>query len=421
MFQRQWRPFFATKRRLGRRYSCVGRPSREFHAISQRPHPDEHPHKPAYDVRTREGLETCDSFLERKMGGCLLRARSSEVRTAARHFGSPTTPASGLSAAAAARRGFAQHLHPRAQLQQGTVHTSNFFDLLERIEMPKRKGVAEAAADMTHVKKAKSEANQAIHAPTRKEKLVEGINALSIDDFRSRFVQEDMLKYQANRKDSSRAFDVSLVAADWLTPGEYNASFNLIEETSRSDYESSTFGWHPRRKRKEMLEPEMKYLLVRSKGTEPMNERTTKSGDVDTSVLGFLSFMVDHDSSPTVPVLYIYEIHLAESLRGLGLGYHLMQVADRLASNMGLDKVMLTCFLCNTKAHHFYTDHGFATDACSPADRKTRNKVVAVDYVILSKGTHATVADSRRSKDDNAHEELDEPNGMQGNTSLAIA
>ena len=420
MFERQWRPFFATKQRLGRRYRCVGRPSREFHAIPQKPHPDERPHDQAYDVKERKISGSRFSFLERKMGGCgcLLRARSSEVRAAARHILSPT-PALG----AAARRDFAQHSHPRAHLQQGTTRTSSFVDLLEYFNMPERKDIAASVdqVDKTTVKKAKSEAKDAAHAPTRKEKLVESINALGIEDFRSRFVQEDMLKYQTERKDSSAAFDLSLVAADWLTPGEYNASFNLIEATSRSDYESSTFGWHPRRKRKEMLEPEMKYLLVRSRGAEPTIERTTtKSGDVDTSVLGFLSFMVDHDSSPSVPVLYIYEIHLAESLRGLGLGNHLMQVTERLASNMGLDMVMLTCFLCNKKAHNFYTDGGFGKDACSPADRKTRNKVVAVDYVIMSKAAPATAAEPRQIEDENSHERLEESNETREYTSLAM-
>jgi GNAT superfamily N-acetyltransferase len=417
MFERQWRPFFATKRRLGRRYRCVGRPSREFHAIPQKPHSDERPHDQAYDVKERKILGSrVASFLEGKMGGCcFLRARSSEVRAAARHL---STPAWG----AATRRDFAQHLHPGAPLHQGTTQPSSFVDLLEYFNMPKRKDIAESVGqpvvDKVFAKKAKPEAK---HASTRKDKLVEGINALSIGDFRSRFVQEDMLKYQTDRKDSSAAFDLSLVGADWLTPGEYNASFNLIEETSRSDYESSTFGWHPRRKRKEMLEPEMKYLLLRSRGAEPTIERTAKSGDVDTSVLGFLSFMVDHDSSPTVPVLYIYEIHLAESLRGLGLGNHLIQVTERLASNMGLDMVMLTCFLCNKKAHRFYTDRGFGKDACSPADRKTRNKVVAVDYVIMSKAASATVPESRQIADENLYEGLDQSNETQGYTSLATA
>jgi ribosomal protein S18 acetylase RimI-like enzyme len=270
---------------------------------------------------------------------------------------------------------------------------SNLHDLPDYLIMPKRKdaigGATEDVGRVTSIKRAKvpKSQDQKLSVAIQKEKLVEDTNALSIQDFRSRFIDENILEYQSVRGESTSEFQVSLVAADWLAPGEYNAAFNLIEETSRADYESSTFGWHPRRKRKEMLGPDMKYLLVRCKGTGSKIERTKDRGDVDTSILGFLSFMVDYDSSPSVPVLYIYEIHLAESLRGLGLGNHLMHVAELLAQRIGLAKVMLTCFLCNKKAYRFYADHGFLKDACSPEDRKTRNKVVAVDYAILSKDT----------------------------------
>lgn len=272
--------------------------------------------------------------------------------------------------------------------------------------MAKRKAVADGAnRDVENVlgaKKAKAKASQDSDTSVRKEKLVEDTNALSINGFRPRFTTEDLLEYRSIRTDTSQDFDITLVAADYLTPGEYNASYGLIEETSRSDYESSNFGWHPRRKRKEMLEPEMKYLLVRRKSTETTIERRKDCGDMDTSILGFLSFMVDHDSSPSVPVLYIYEIHLAAALRGLGLGNHLMQVADSIARKVGLDKVMLTCFLCNQKALRFYIDHGFVKDACSPEDRKTRNKVVPADYVIMSKDMDENTTAPLQTADGNA-------------------
>lgn len=272
--------------------------------------------------------------------------------------------------------------------------------------MAKRKDDVHDAESAPYAKKNKPNNLSRTSAAPRKDKLVENTNALSKDDFKSRFVGQTMLEYQSNRTDSPQAFDISLVAADYLTAGEYNASYNLIESTSRSDYESSTFGWHPWRKRKEMLEPEMKYLLVRRKSTKPTIERTEKSGDKDTSVLGFLSFMVDHDSSPSVPVLYIYEIHLAASLRGLGLGDHLMQVADHIARKVGLDKVMLTCFLCNSKALRFYKDHGFVKDACSPEDRKTRNKIVPVDYVIMSKDSEGVATEPLQAANEIAHAEV---------------
>jgi ribosomal protein S18 acetylase RimI-like enzyme len=272
-----------------------------------------------------------------------------------------------------------------------TTHPSDLHDLLDCLVMPKRRnavgGVFEDVDSVTGVKKSKvlKSDDQKMPAAIRKDKLVEDVNALSIHDFRSRFVDENAFEYSPDCTGTSSSFQVSIVAADWLAPGEYNAAFHLIEETSRPDYESSTFGWHPRRKRKEMLEPEMKYLLVRHKDTGPTIKRTKECGDVDTSILGFLSCMVDYDSSPPVPVLYIYEIHLAEPLRGLGLGNHLMHIAGLVAQSIGLTKIMLTCFLCNEKAYRFYADRGFRKDACSPEDRKTRNKVVAVDYAILSK------------------------------------
>lgn len=215
-----------------------------------------------------------------------------------------------------------------------------------------------------------------------KSTLVERVNQQNIRHFQEAFVDTERLQYRA--PDNKLAVDISLQAADWLTPGEHNASFNLVKTTSQQDYEASTWGWRPKNKRKEMLEPEMKYLFIRRAGTEPTIERR-KDGDMDTSIEGFVSFMVTHDSLPVVPVIYIYEIHLAESLRGIRLGQHMMGLVESIGRNVDVKKVMLTCFLCNEKAHGFYKSLGYRRDVSSPEDRKTRNKVVKVDYEIMSK------------------------------------
>lgn len=345
----------------------------------------------------RERVERGEVFPWR-MRRCIRRPAASRVGlTSARRFGPPTRArAFDVFEISGRGRGFVQHCRVRAPQQEIVADRSAVFDIsLEDYIMAKRKNDAMDAGaqeqNAIHAKKPKADVRKASRN-ARKEKIVEETNALTPEDFRSRFVDEDLLHYQKGQTNAEEAFELSLVAADWLAPGEHNASFNLVDKTSKPDYESSTIGWHPRRKRKEMLEPEMKYFFVRRKGQKPSIERT-KSGDVDTSILGFLSCMVTHDSSPSVPVLYIYEIHLADSLRGLGLGKHLMHVADRVAANVGLEKVMLTCFLCNSKAHRFYERQGFVKDVSSPEDRKTRNKVVAVDYVIMSK----VVSDARLS------------------------
>lgn len=124
----------------------------------------------------------------------------------------------------------------------------------------------------------------------------------------------------------------------------------------------------------------MRYLLLNEKATAPLNIH-----DAGNKFGGFLSFMFTHDSSPSVPVLYIYEIHLTESARGKGVGGWLMELIENVAREAGVEKIMLTCFLSNANALGFYRKLGFERDACSPGDRRTRRKVVKADYVIMSK------------------------------------
>lgn len=62
-----------------------------------------------------------------------------------------------------------------------------------------------------------------------------------------------------------------------------------------------------------------------------------------------------------------------------------MRAAEGIAREAGVDKVMLTCFVSNENAWAFYRKLGYEVDVCSPGDRTTRNKVVKVDYVIMSK------------------------------------
>ncbi|EMC94892.1 hypothetical protein BAUCODRAFT_45698, partial [Baudoinia panamericana UAMH 10762] len=161
---------------------------------------------------------------------------------------------------------------------------------------------------------------------------------------------------------------------------EISECYDLVSITSQADYEASVQGWHPTRKQREMKDKDMRYLLVRT-----VSSKEDVGIDLDTTVDGFLSFMLTHDSTPAVPVLYIYELHLAGQLRKLGLGSHLLSLAENIAERVGVKKVMLTCFLSNTKAHTFYLKHGYAKDVSSPDDRRTRNGISKPDYVIMSK------------------------------------
>ncbi|KXT16868.1 hypothetical protein AC579_6805 [Pseudocercospora musae] len=207
----------------------------------------------------------------------------------------------------------------------------------------------------------------------RKIDPVEKANAISKDDF---LLQAPVrLVYEQGR---NFAYDLDLVYADKISEKQLNDCFNLIQNTSRHDYELSSFGWHPKRKLREMKEKEMRYIVLTKYSIK--SEATRGDGEF----AGFMSFMFTHDGTPTVPVLYIYEIHLMPAARGCGLGKYLMNSAERIARWLGMEKVMLTCFKSNKDAYSFYESLGYRIDACSPQDIKTRKKVCKSDYVIMS-------------------------------------
>lgn len=169
------------------------------------------------------------------------------------------------------------------------------------------------------------------------------------------------------------------------------ACFDLISKTSQQDYKASSRGWNPTVKMEEMQDKDMMYLLVRQAegylgvdkvdGQEP---RETQTG----AVLGFLSFKLepeDEEMSKMRSVLYIYEIHLDDRLRGQNLGGRMIRWAESQACLVKITKMMLTVFTVNEGARRLYKREGFVTDESSPEDRVTRRKVIKADYIIMSK------------------------------------
>ncbi|KAF2463505.1 acyl-CoA N-acyltransferase [Lindgomyces ingoldianus] len=203
----------------------------------------------------------------------------------------------------------------------------------------------------------------------------ECINLLS----RNHFVRLFLGPFWENLLSPPKALHISIrveLARD-MTQEEFEACFHLVESTSSSSYKSSSIGWNPAGKKKEMCHRDMKYILVRAAAPSK-------------HIVGFLSFMYTYDDPPNdwLSVLYIYEVHLEEELRGSGLGSQLLGIAEFLAKRAGITKTMLTVFTSNTRAMALYQKRGYKKDECSPADRQIRNKVVVADYRIMSKATH---------------------------------
>ena len=196
------------------------------------------------------------------------------------------------------------------------------------------------------------------------------------------------------------------------------ACFNLLEQSSKSDYEGSILGWHPHKKRKEMRLLDLKYLLVRRPPfMRPPLYRNPSSSENDLTaalhatekidvgpekeVEGFVSFMPTHEDG--ISCLYIYEIHLSPELRGCGLGRHAIEMVEGIAEKIEVEKVMLTCFVRNKKARSFYEKLGYHVQE-QVQGRKTRGKEKVGDdesgYLIMAKDVGKKIAMKDVADDD---------------------
>ncbi|KAI1298213.1 acyl-CoA N-acyltransferase [Xylaria venustula] len=171
-------------------------------------------------------------------------------------------------------------------------------------------------------------------------------------------------------------YTLALIGAERLTSDDLDACYNFIEETSRADYEASTMGWKPAKKRAEIESPELRYIVVK---------------DEEGVVRGFTSLMPTYEEGE--PVIYCYEIHLMPELQRTGLARLLMSFLEDVASHTPpVNKVMLTCFLSNQRALNFYRSLGFTKDPISPEPKKLRyGREFIPDYVIMSKNVESKV------------------------------
>ena len=234
---------------------------------------------------------------------------------------------------------------------------------------------------------------------------IEDLNALPIETYTS------LLFPTPPALLSQPSISIGIETASSLTQAGLNACFHLIEESSKDDYASSSLGWNPRAKRKEMRLLDMRYLLLRASPrqehaspprsptcnpTRDIGDRA--SGEAKThlqssrkvhedaksgTILGFASTMFTYEDD--YPLLYLYEIHLSPSLRGQGVGGQVMRMVEEAARKGGVEKVMLTVFTKNQGASRFYEGLGYEVDEYSPRGRKVRGRWVDTEYVILSK------------------------------------
>jgi ribosomal protein S18 acetylase RimI-like enzyme len=260
--------------------------------------------------------------------------------------------------------------------------------------------------------------------------LVERTNALSLEEFVSLYIPSSELRFQkaarkeqdsstsspsrhddefkdaptkaenlpASKKgpgakeksDASTAtptctYTLDIHTAATIHVADLDACFGLIELTSSAAYKTSSMGWSPKEKRKEMKLPDMKYMILRRAVLDGDAAAAAGSYESEGSdFAGFLEYMVTYEDG--YEVLYCYEIHLTPEVQGQGLGEELMARFERVGARIGLEKAMLTVFKSNRRAIMFYEKVGYTEDESSPRPRKLRNgSVKEADYMIMSK------------------------------------
>ncbi|KAJ0306198.1 hypothetical protein COL516b_004652 [Colletotrichum fioriniae] len=234
-------------------------------------------------------------------------------------------------------------------------------------------------------------------APPRKRRRaptnpIEAANRKSDADFVRDHLQPSPEWTNWTHPKSGTPYTLSLKSPSQLSRSELQACFNLIDYTSGADYRASKDGWRPGHKMREMKSEGLRYILVKKSDVSlpgaaaAGNDKSEEGEEVaEEKICGFTSLMPTFEEGEAV--VYCYEIHLLEELRGTGVGRTLMDYLVKVAESIPkIEKVMLTCFIANAGARAFYEKLGFEIDALSPVERKLRfGKVFVPDYVIMSK------------------------------------
>ncbi|EEP77897.1 conserved hypothetical protein [Uncinocarpus reesii 1704] len=236
---------------------------------------------------------------------------------------------------------------------------------------------------------------------TKKPRLVETVNSLSLDDFIERYVpphtltraiqvpclsrcQETELRNRENDNEDYEQYTIKFYTASTIPKHYFDACFALLKYTSVEAYKNSRNGWSPAKKKAEMKLPDMRYMLLLRQSNEEESQKTTEQSVENGNLGGMLSFMTTYEDG--LPVLYCYEVHLAPRLQRKGVGKQLMRVYEEIGRNIGLEKAMLTVYKSNESGVKFYERLGFVEDEFSPKPMKLRNgHVKDFDYMILSK------------------------------------
>lgn len=89
------------------------------------------------------------------------------------------------------------------------------------------------------------------------------------------------------------------------------------------------------------------------------NETIYLVTEINGCVVGFLSIHVQHILHHSKPTCELQELNVFKEYRSMGFGAALMQEAERIARNLGLEEIELTTKVFRKRAQEFYTRLGY--------------------------------------------------------------
>jgi len=144
---------------------------------------------------------------------------------------------------------------------------------------------------------------------------------------------------------SSLSFKVEVLHSHGLKKAQRDHIWSIYEDNMYDLSKNSSFGWDPAKKRKEIFHSLSRFILVY---------------DEEDMLVAFVMFRFEHEYDEDI--LYCYEIQVAASARGKGLGKGLLGDLEKICKEYNMEKVTLTVLKSNSKARSFYGSLGFVAD-----------------------------------------------------------
>lgn len=154
--------------------------------------------------------------------------------------------------------------------------------------------------------------------------------------------------------ESTDAFTVQEFTGVQLVGKLKSQVYSVLEENMQEMYIAAGWGWDEEAKRMELFHMLSRFLVILDNNNK-------------VAAYTMFRFEWDDEDEPEYPVLFLYEIQVAEKHRGKNLGSSLLNCLKSISGHVGTIKILLTCLKLNTKALQFYEKNGFKIDSNSPS------------------------------------------------------